>query len=438
MKLHIREGSENYACSVVKIEHLFSIEGADKIQRALVHGNDIVVSINVKLGDIMLYFTSGTKLNKDYCSYNNLLTDAEQNKDKVKGYISHKQFRVKALKLRGIISNGILMPLESLGFNSKAWDNKLQVGDEFTDINDISICEKYVVTPARNSNPGGKIPKIARFDRLVENQFILHNDTSNLRKNIHLINPNDIIGIHYKKHGTSAVFGNVLTKRVLKWYEKLLKKIGVKVQETEYDIIYSSRKVVKNQYINTEQTNSGFYNEDIWGTVKEEIKDLIPKNWTLYGEILGFLPNGGAIQSMSSKPFDYGCKPGEHKFYVYKISVINEDGHVIYLSDKQIKEYCDKVGLLYSDTFIYYGKAEDLYTDININEHWHENFLEKLEEEYNEKDCYMCINKQPEEGIVVRIEKSDEYLAFKLKSKRFLLGESDEQENDQSNLEDEQ
>ena len=438
MKITIKENSKNYVCSVVEITELFPIEGADRIKRTVVFGNSVIVGLDVKIGDKMLYFVSGTKLNPEYCKYNNLLTDAEQNKDKKVGYISHKQFRVKAIKLKGVISDGILLPVDSLTFALNYLNSDFKVGTEFTDIDGISICEKYFV-PVRNSNPGGKSPKQPkRISRLVENQFYLHGDTDNLRKNIHKINPSDIIGIHYKKHGTSIVLGNVLVKKNLKWYERAVKKLGLKVVDTEYDVVYSSRNVVKNQYLNTE-TGAGFYGEDIWGIVAKQIGHLIPKNWTLYGEILGYTQSGAYIQ----QDYDYGCNIGENKFYVYKISVVNPDGNVTYLTDNQIKEWCDKVGLLYSDTFIYYGKACEWllqYDDVCWigDEDFRTQFLEKLEKEYNEKDCYMSKNKVPEEGIVIRVEKTFEYEAYKLKSKRFLLKESELQEKDVSNIEDNQ
>jgi hypothetical protein len=50
----------------------------------------------------------------------------------------------------------------------------------------------------------------------------------------------------------------------------------------------------------------------------------------------------------------------------------------------------------------------------------------------------MCVNKVPEEGIVIRVQKLYEYEAYKLKSKRFLLKESDLQEKDVTNIEDNQ
>lgn len=451
MKLEVKENSKNYACSVVEIKDLFEIEGADAIVRTVVNGNNVVVPKTTEVGSKMLYFVSGTKLSDDYCRRNNLYDKVEENENtEKKGFISFRQKRVKAIKLRGIISDGMLMPLDSLYTFTKG-AALLQIGNEFTDIDGLSICEKYIV-PVKNTggenNKKGKQP--VKISRLVDNQFYLHNDTDNLRKNIHKINPNDIIGIHYKKHGTSIVIGNVQVKRELTWLEKLAKKFNVKVDEVKYDIVYSSRKVIKNGYLNP-ASGEGFYGEDIWGVVAKEVGHLIPKNWTLYGEVLGYTESGSAIQGK----YDYGCKVGEHKFYVYKISVVNTDGNVIFLTDKQIEEYCEKVGLLYKDTFIYYGKASGYYDyaegfgkEVELSykdnisyqnvEEWRSQFLNHLETLHNEKDCYMCTNKVPEEGVIVRVERLEQYEAYKLKSKRFLLMESEEQEKEVSNIEDNQ
>lgn len=436
MDLKIKKGSENYVGTIVSIDTLLPIEGKDRIQNCIVFANNVIVSKNVKVGDKLIYFPSGTKLDYNFCAYNDLFTDKELNRNKVAGYISPKKCLVKALKLGGIISDGMLVPMDSLRcYFTEAEINTLQLNDEFTNINGIDICEKYVVTVKENEHkPNSTKSKKPRFNRMVDNQFILHNDTSNLRKNIHLIDPDDTIGIHYKKHGTSAVFANILVKRQLSFLENILKFFGFLIQETYYDIVYSSRKVIKNQYLNP-TSGGGFYGEDIWGTVAKEIGHLIPKNWTLYGEIVGYTPQNRAIQAK----YDYGCKNGEHKFYVYKISVTNPDGKVIYLTDAQIAEWCKTVGLLYEDTMLFYGKAKELYPirkNGNVYK-WQQSFLEFLQNTYNEKDCYMCANKVPEEGVVLRIESLFSYDAYKLKSKRFILNENSELDNGVSNLEDE-
>lgn len=438
MKLSVNPNSTNYACTIVEIKEKFTIEGADAICRVLINGANVVVPITTEVGSKMLYFCSGTKLSADYCKNNNLYDKAEENKDVEKrGFISFRQKRVKAIKLRGIISDGMFMPLDSLiSFLEPSSINFLKVGDEFTEINGNTLCEKYVVAVRESSNKI-KGQKSVKISRLVDGQFYLHNDTSNLRKNMNKINPNDIIGIHYKKHGTSIVIGNIQVKKQLSWFEKIAKKLKVKVDEVNYDIVYSSRKVIKNSDLNPNQ-NEGFYGEDIWGVVAKEVGHLIPKNWTLYGEVIGYTQSGSGIQGK----YDYGCEVGEHKFYVYKISVVNTDGNVIYLTDKQIEEYCKKVGLLYKDTFIYYGQAlghfdyESAGSD-NIEE-WRNQFLNHLEILYNEKKCYMCTNKVPEEGIILRVERLEQYEAYKLKSKAFLLMESEEQEKEVINIEDNQ
>ena len=184
MKLEVKETSKNYACSVVEITNLHPIEGADAILRTVVNGNNVVVPKSTEMGSRMLYFVSGTKLSADYCKNNNLYDKEENNLDTSKrGFISSKQSRVKAIKLRGIISDGMLMPLDSLSFNHDAWDSDLKVGDEFTDINGISICEKYIVPVKESSQGGQKTSKANKLkDLLLDTQFRFHHETEHFVK----------------------------------------------------------------------------------------------------------------------------------------------------------------------------------------------------------------------------------------------------------------
>lgn len=440
----------NYLAKIVKIDNLRKHSNADKLQVTTIDFQNVITGLDCKVGDIYVYFPLECAINKEFLFWSNSFEDKSLNADNTQKGFFNKHGRVRAVKLRGEPSQGYIIPIDVLFTWIETIEPKMSAkqlifnAENFLNIefdswdNEVIICKKYIpngrTQSSGNNKQQGKSPRISR---LIEGQFLLHNDTENLRKNIHKLELSDVIGIHYKKHGTSFVVGNVLTKKKLSWYEKVLIFFGAEIVTSKYDIIYSSRNVVKNQY---ETANIGhYYDVDIWGIVKEELKNKIPKGYTLYGEILGYLPDGGYIQ----KDYDYGCKEGEHKTYIYKISFTNEDGYVSYLTDNQIKGFCNKYNLLYSDTFIYYGKAKDLFnieglgTDEFSVSLWQNQFLNYLESKYNEKDCYMCVNKVPEEGIVLRIERLEEYEAYKLKSARFLEHETKILDSEEANIEDE-
>lgn len=423
-----KDYNENYTAKIVRLGVPRKHSDADRLLCWNIDFQNVITNLDYKEGDVVVYFPLESAINTSLISYIDGFQDNTQNKNtEVKGYFN-KYARVRAVKLRGEHSQGFILPMNVVnkwislasGLMVAPISDK-NIEEEFDSFNDVVICKKYVPKNTHvGLGSGVKQQKSVRISRLVENQFKLHNDTSNLRRNSHMIGPDDIIGIHYKKHGTSWVVGNVLTKKKLSWIERILDKFNISVVKEIYDIIYSSRKVVKNEF---ETINSQhYYKTDVWADVKDTVKDIIPKGWTLYGEYLGYTKNGTAIQGK----YDYGCKQGEGKIYVYRITITNVDGYSIELDDLQIKQFCEGYGLNYSDTFIYYGKAKDVYPDLEIEEHWHENFIGRLEVDYNNKDCYMCINKLPEEGIVVRKQNTFEYEAYKLKSARFLEHETKE------------
>lgn len=419
----------NYRAKIVQLKEPKKHSGADRLICWNIDFQQVITNLDYKEGDIVIYFPVECCVNKDLISFIDGFEDKTLNKNQENKGFFNKHGRVRAISLRKEKSQGFVLPISTVfAFLNK--ECKYEIGQDFDSFNDIVLCKKYVsFVKERNNNIKSNKKIVKKISRLVENQFRLHNDTENLRRNSEKISPEDFIGIHYKKHGTSFVVGNVLVKKKLKWYEKALKQLKIDINTTEYDYVYSSRKVVKNEF-ETQNVN-GFYNEDIWGVVKEELIGKILKGYTLYGEIIGFLPSGGAIQG----EYDYGCQKGEHKTYIYRITITNVDGQVIELDDLQIKQYCEKFNLLYKDTFIYYGKAKDLYPHLNVNNHWNEEFVKQLEVDYNEKDCYMCVNKLPEEGIVLRKVNLFDYQAFKLKSARFLEWETKELDKETINIE---
>ena len=62
--------------------------------------------------------------------------------------------------------------------------------------------------------------------------------------------------------------------------------------------------------------------------------------------------------------------------------------------------------------------------------------IETLQKKYTDKDCYICKNQVPEEGVVIRKDKLD-LEVYKLKSSRFFEFETKELDKGEVNIEEE-
>lgn len=398
----------NYLAKIVQLDNLRKHNNADKLQIANIDFQDTVVDMNYNNGDVCIFFPIECVIGSPLLSHLNAYRESTLNKDKsITGFFDDKG-RVRAVKLRGEKSCGFLVKIEQV--IETYGEFKYDIGEEFDYIGDDLICKKYEL-PVKSINRArdGKKP---RASMVVDGQVHLHVDTENLKRNIDKINPSDLISITYKIHGTSFWVSNVIGKRKLNFAEKFLKNVGVKIQDTENRIFFGSRKVIKNQY-ETQHVND-FYDGDLYNTIKEEIKDKIPAGYTIYGECAGKTPTGKEIQ----KGYDYGCVGGEHKLFVYRITITNKDGVVFNLSSTETQEFCYRVGLDYVPMF-YNGLAMDLF-NFDTEEDWNKKFIELLEEKYTNKECYICQNSVPEEGIVLRVENQFEFKSYKLKSFSFL------------------
>lgn len=443
MKLEKLEGSENYCCSVVELPKLRDVPGLDNLKRVTIFGNDCLVGKESVEGELHLFFPAECKINSEFLSKGNLFRESSLNTNQAQTGFFEPSGRVKALKFKGVISTGFVVPLVSLDGVLNDW-RYLKEGSEFNVCDGVEVCSKY--KPVRQQATAGKESRfnkrLRRFDRLLPNQFRFHESTSHLAKNLHLFHPEDIVVITDKWHGTSAVFSVVLVKPKFNWWKRIRIAIGGFIagfqgyRHTEYDNIYSSRSVVKNQYINKDVT-PGYYNEDIWAIVNKELDGKIETGISLYGEIVGYLPSGKEIQ----KGYDYGCNPGlmsglpsatdkpEHKFLVYKITYTKPDGNVITFSWQQIKDYCKKYSIEHVKE-LYFGRYSILKYTATVgrmdSDQAGDQMLSYLEAIYLREDCTHCKNKVPAEGICVRIDGRESYMTYKLKSKRFLERETKE------------
>jgi hypothetical protein len=406
--------NKNYCATVVRLDKFIELDNCDNVKHAIIFGNSVVVSKDAKNGDRGLFFPIETKLSSDLLSANNLYRKQELNDDPTqKGYFEENG-RIRCVKFRGHKSEGFFIELSAISpFAHVIEVASLKDGDDFDEINGVKICEKYVPRRSQTPGQGGKNKKAVKYvSRLVDNQFRLHTDTEQLRKNISKLKPEDTVTLTYKLHGTSFVVGKVLAKKKQAWWEKFL---GLK-RIIEYDTIYSSRKVVKNEY--ETKTHKHFYGYDLWGEIKETLEPSIEKGITLYGEAVGYLNTGKCIQ----EGYDYGCEMGKYNIYIYRITSTNADGKVIEFTGSQVRDYCKKYGLNMVP-ILYIGKIGNLFP-IAEDQHWHETLLKNMEKVYLEGDCIMCKNKVPAEGIVVKVDRLNECETYKLKSFAFLERET--------------
>lgn len=478
-----KEGNSEYCCNVVQIGVLKPIEGSDFLSETLINGQSVVVRKDqVKEGELYFYASNECQLNVKFLSVNNLfdignyelnsnkeeveellsLSNKETDKDKSQEYKEQakkkvgffsKTGRVRMIRLRKIPSYGFLFGKEEMekycpkvsSINMEDYLNK-----DFDTVGDEPFVKAYVPYSSIRERKSGQgrnkkaQKKVDRFDKIIPGEFMLHYDTKPLGKNMWMINPSDVVTISVKEHGTSICLGNVKVKMPIKlplhkWlFNKfvdttgLLKSHRITDYEIVYDNIYSSRTVIKNQYINKE-VNDGYYNTDVWGEYNELLKGKIEEGMTVYGEIVGYLSNSS---KMIQKDYDYGCAVGTNKLMPYRITSTTTDGKKYEWNVNEVKEWTKKLIETYPEInerievipILYHGTLQDLYPQLDIRNHWNEEVLEALKsdkEHFGMEELEpICKNKVYREGIVIRIDNDTTAEAFKLKTDSFYFAES--------------
>lgn len=99
-----------------------------------------------------------------------------------------------------------------------------------------------------------------------------------------------------------------------------------------------------------------YYDTDVWSQYGKRIADLIPEGMIVYGELIGFTPDGTPLQ----KNYTYDVAPGEMELYVYRVACINAQGHLSDLSWDGVKEFCTARGLRYVPELHRIGAGMDI------------------------------------------------------------------------------
>lgn len=433
MKLSAPE-NPNYAATVVTLKNIIELENCDNVVGTTIFGAQAIVGKGQQVGDIGIYFPAETQLSEEFCKQNNLFRHSDLNKDKTAaGYIEDNR-RVKAMKFRGHRSDALFLSLDSLSYlKLKVAD--LNEGDTFDQINGHEICKKYLV-----KLPVSRVEKNKdKVFRRVDTKFLPeHYDTENFFRNQHNIKAGTPVVVTQKLHGTSIRIGNTVVLRKLNTVERILKRMGIKVAETEYDHVSGSKRVIKDP---NNPNQNHFYETDVWTTEGQKLKGIIPEGFILYGELIGWTETGAPIQPN----YTYRVPQNTADLYIYRVAFVNNQARVTDLTWSQLKEFCRDLGLKHVPE-LWTGTIDELTQTVDDNgtmaiQQW---FMDKHLEEYGWEGIKPGMHAVPldkdspcDEGVCVRVDGLTPYI-LKAKSPAFLRHETEMLDKEVVDIESEQ
>ena len=296
--------NQNSVCYVATINEIRPIEGADNIELAVVGGwNAITKKGEYKADDLIVIATTDAVIPQ------NLSDDME-----VTSYLRKGQ-RVRTVKLRGVYSECLLIPLKHIPLMENYYDGK--------DMMSVMDIYKYDPPVKQVQLSSGK-----KIRYRANSNFHVYYKFPNLKNVTGMFTETDLVQITRKLHGTNARYGIVkktkltLFDRARMWVQRNIPLFSFPAWEwLEYEYVYGSHNVEKGS------DSQGFYSTDVWRTVAEQYdiksklwslvnrfgKDAIGNGFVLYGEIYG-----AGIQ----KNYDYGLSDLE--FALFDVTADND------------------------------------------------------------------------------------------------------------------
>jgi RNA ligase (TIGR02306 family) len=291
--------NQNSVCFIAKINEVKAIEGADNIELVIAGGwNAITKKGEFKEGDETIIATTDA-----------VIPESLSEEMGVTSYL-RKGNRVRTVKLRGVYSECLIIPMKHLSGKVTMGDWDLGVGGDCMGFLGITKYEPPVKQIQLAS--GRKI-------KWRDNQnFHIYYKFPNLKNVAGMFTEEDEVQITRKIHGTNARYG-IVKKSKLSFWDKVKKFFKLADEWIDYEYIYGSHNCEKGS------DSQGFYSTDVWRTIAEKY-DIKEKLWSylkdyrtsesigegviLYGEIYG-----AGIQ----KNYEYGLTDIQFAGFDFKI-----------------------------------------------------------------------------------------------------------------------
>ena len=326
------------------------LPGADRLQIGQCGQYQVVVGIDVKDGDLGVFLETDGQLSEELAKRNDLVRRKNEDGTAAGGMFEESR-RVKSIKLRGARSDGFWFPVSMLSYAGDV--SSLKEGDQFDEFCGFKICNKYETPATKRAQGAGR-----RSNPRKENpMFAKHIETGMFKREFSQVPIGSMIYVTEKFHGSSGRVGHVLVDAPIKrgvvtgFFSRLL---GLPKTKKQWAIIIGSRNVVIGD------NHTGFYGAEKFRL--DAAAGISPrKGEVIYGEIVGYTETGVPImanqnnESMkesrikkqygSKMEYRYGCLPSQCKFFVYRITSVNEDGFAVELPWTQVKKRCLELGL---------------------------------------------------------------------------------------------
>ena len=166
LKAAARKTYELHGAWIVTITNLRRHENADRLLCTDILGYHVITDLNCRPGQRMVFFPAGSLLDREFAEENHIVPTDDDDISLTGGFLHGKKLKIRPVKIRGEISEGLLLPVEVL---SRYTDIKeLRDGEGFSDLNGKAICsmtipERMEIDPINNTllkfHEGGDCPK---------------------------------------------------------------------------------------------------------------------------------------------------------------------------------------------------------------------------------------------------------------------------------------
>lgn len=340
--------SDRSLASIVRISKLIPIEGADRILLAQIKGWKCIVKIDEFIeGDLGVYFEIDSIVDKDDPTF-----------DFLKG-----KMRIKTVKMRGVVSQGLLLPLTCLV--SRGYDISVLKEDE--NVTEKMGVQKYIAKEEMEQYGGKSSEQKNPFPN-----FCKKTDEPRLQNNtlfLDMIKGRQII-ITRKEDGSSGTFS--FKNGVFGIHSRNTTLIEPDASTTQY-----------------------FFVKDKFEIERKMVE--LGLNIAIQGEVVGPKINGNRM------------KLTEYDYRVFNIYDINNQ---LYLNWSSVVEITSKLSLN-TVPIVFEGCADQLELTVDA-------FLELAKKQFyvlneNPKKCVLA------EGIVVKTIDYEPRVSFKVISNEYLL-----------------